>query len=842
MVRITCTGMLLFSSVATGALMPSWASAQTAATTQVASNDTTNSTDVGEVVVTATLRSDTVNKVPLSITAITSNDLAKAQVQSINDVRLLAPGIGLSFGTNSSRASTSGDTNISMRGIAALTGAATTGIYLDDIPIYKTQTIGSGFGAAYPKVFDLDRVEVLRGPQGTLFGGSTEGGAIRFITAQPSLTQTSVELKGDTSATDGGAPSYELGGELGGPIVKDVLGFRLDVWGRHDGGWIDHVSEYTGATLARNTNAEDADLVRFSALWSPVDKLKVGASIFHQDDVHDDTDQYWKNTPAISAPAYHLVPAHTYGPYNMFGPGKSGTETVLPDGQEVADLAPRREHVDVDTITIDYDLGFAEAKSITGYFQDNVNGVNWNTFNAGSPIATDAAYPANQVFTFPGYFSYNTYATTFNRVTQEFRLTSPGDKRLNWIAGVYYFSSKLLYTQANFDNTEQLFPVVLGETYQQVFHFPIYGIENGSNNPAQKDFGSIFVNEQSLAGYVDATFAITDKLKLSGGVRGSRDTAQANFQFGGAQYLGELAPVPGTPNDVKHSGSWTPITPKATLSYQITSRDMVYATFSEGYRDGGFNTNAQAWGGVSNGQCTVPKANAVPGSFNPDQVYSTEIGAKFNVLDIAQINASAYNIDWKNVQTTVTVPGCGSWSENAGDALSRGFDVQATVRPFSRMTVTGSVAYDDDHYTENVRADPVFSSVFPLIVNKGDAVPGVPAWTYNVAGTYDFTAFGQDGYATIDYQHIGATRRTTGPGTVGYQATVFRAAPIDFANARIGTTFHGADVSVYVKNLTNSTDSLLEVGGVAVNRPVAPWVFAQTFRPREVGVTIERKW
>lgn len=860
MTRICSVGVLLLSSMTMGALLPSWAGAQTAASDSATDNDA-----LGEVVVTATRRSDTVNRVPLSITAITQDDLAKAEVRTIDDIRLLAPGIGLSFGTNSARASVSGDTNLSIRGIESLTGAATTGVYIDDIPVYKTAVNGSGFGAAYPGLFDLDRVEVLRGPQGTLFGGSTEGGAIRFITAQPSLVDTSAQVKAEGSGTEGGDPSYEFGGAFGTPIINDVLGVRLNLWDRHAGGWLDHVSQYTGNTLAKNTNAENADMVRLSLLWSPIENLNITPSYFHQDDLHSDTDQYWQNTPAFNAPAVGLndignargpacptantnpaacpgyVPAHTYGPYNMFGPGKTGTNTVLPNGQEVPNLDPRNEHTDLASLTFDYDLGPASVKSITGFFKDDVTGTNWQTYVGGDPIPGDSTYPSDVVFTYPYFWQYTNYQNTFRRFTQEFRAVSKDNTRLTWVTGLYFSSSRLEYSQQNFDNSEQQIPALRGgESYFAFEGFQPYGIEDGSGNPAQKDNAHEIVKEQSVAAYLDATYSITDQWKLTAGVRGSHDKQNTLIELYGDQDLGALVAVPGTPSHVQSSGAWTPVTPRANMSYQLTDHAMVYTTVATGYRDGGSNAVNQAQIAYASGLCSSAQVDAIPSTYNPDRILSSEVGAKVNVLGFAQINTSVYNIDWSNVQTFVATPRCGQYIVNAGDAVSRGFDLQAEVRPFDRLTVTSTISYDDDRFTKTLPEPAVFGNY--TAVQRGNLVPNVPRWTYNIAGNYNFTILGKGGYFNVDYEYIGTTVRSTGPGTVGYTPNVYEGAPINFANARVGTTLFGANVALFVKNLTNSTSPLLETGGASITRPVAPLVFAQTFRPREIGLSLTKKW
>src|ERR1700689_4385634 len=183
-----------------------------------------------EVVVTATRRSEKLSKVPESISAFTSEKMDQLDVKNISDLVRFTPGV--TFDTESK--------DISIRGVNSTAGDATTGIYIDDTPI-QIRALGFGSDNTLPAVFDLERVEVLRGPQGTLFGAGSEGGTVRYITPQPSLTDFSEYAKAELSTTKDGAPSYELGGAMGGPIVDDQLGFRVSGWGREDGGWIDKV-------------------------------------------------------------------------------------------------------------------------------------------------------------------------------------------------------------------------------------------------------------------------------------------------------------------------------------------------------------------------------------------------------------------------------------------------------------------------------------------------------------------------------------------------------------------------------------------------------------------------
>jgi outer membrane receptor protein involved in Fe transport len=306
------------------------------------------SSTIGEVVVTATRQTSTVNKVALSITAVTQKALDQQGVKTVQDFARATPSVTFT------RSGSEGNPNISIRGISSSLGAPTTGVYLDDTPVQKRGTNGAvtGNGSPTPQIFDLDRIEVLRGPQGTLFGSGSEGGTIRFITPQPSLTKYSVYGRTEASATQDGSPSYEFGIAAGGPIVADKLGFRASVWDRHIGGYLDHVNIYDGTTMAKDTNSGHQFVARVALAWQPTPNLKFTPSIYTSVDHVDDQDTWYKNIPQfttnagtftnkvrIGPPATGLapnnngfflqfpsatIPSYTFGPYNFFGRGKTG--------------------------------------------------------------------------------------------------------------------------------------------------------------------------------------------------------------------------------------------------------------------------------------------------------------------------------------------------------------------------------------------------------------------------------------------------------------------------------------------------------------------------------------
>ena len=200
-----------------------------------AANESADTGSIAEVVVTATRREESLSKVPISLSVLTQESMDVKGVKDINDVARLTPGVTVDASQTNA---------ISIRGISSSGGSGTTGIYIDDVPI-QVRDLGFNSDDALLKIFDLDRVEVLRGPQGTLFGAGSEGGTVRYITVQPSLTKSSIYAKAETSYTQGGSINYEAGIAGGVPLIDGVLGVRESAWFRRDGGWIDRVDPNT---------------------------------------------------------------------------------------------------------------------------------------------------------------------------------------------------------------------------------------------------------------------------------------------------------------------------------------------------------------------------------------------------------------------------------------------------------------------------------------------------------------------------------------------------------------------------------------------------------------------
>jgi outer membrane receptor protein involved in Fe transport len=242
-----------------------------------------SSTGLAEVVVTATRQASSINRVSLSIAAVTQQTLDRQGIKDAQDLSRLVPGLTIPpTGAGGQSAGTTGVGIFTVRGIYSSAGAATTGVYLDDTSLTRRNNAGvvQNNGAPLPIVFDLDRVEVLKGPQGTLYGGSSMGGTVRFISPTPSLTTYSGDFRVEGKTVDMGGWGGEFGAAVGGPLVQDKLGFRLSGLWRRNPGYIDAYSPYTLQKIANDVNGEDQNMFRAAARWQATPALTADFSYY----------------------------------------------------------------------------------------------------------------------------------------------------------------------------------------------------------------------------------------------------------------------------------------------------------------------------------------------------------------------------------------------------------------------------------------------------------------------------------------------------------------------------------------------------------------------------------
>jgi iron complex outermembrane receptor protein len=586
-------------------------SQQKSATSSQGSSDSSNN-ELEEVLVTATRRSESNDKVPISIVALSGAALDKSGVKGISDLAALIPGIEFDNQTGLGAGSV---TNIAIRGVEPTAGASTTGIYIDDAAIQGRLTNASAFGNPYPLIFDLDRVEVLRGPQGTLFGAGAEGGALRFIQQEPSFTNYSAKAVAELGTTKDGNQSYEAGVAGGGPLA-DNLALRASAWHRTDGGYVDHVDPFTLATTEVNSNVTRSNAARLALAYRPIELLTVSPSI------------YWQGVDVNDTGAFYEY---------------LSSKDHLKNGRLLQQ--PADDSFYLASLKIDANLSFADLISVTSYFHRYGHTVNDVTNflgliggagffplgNLGYGDPRGAAYPTSYADAAPQYSLIRQQITS-----EEIRLTSSDpNARLTWVAGLYF-------SHAHQEDPNTIIDYYIPNppaTSQPVFY----------QDPIEID------KQVAVFGQLDYT--ILPGLKASAGVRIARASVHAE-EISSGIFAG-LGPCCSTQESTEH-----PITPRVSLSYQADDRNLYYVSAAKGYRLGGGNVPPSS----------VCKESA-PLSYASDSVWSYEVGAKNRLLDDrVQLETSVSHIDWSNLQQNILLADCGaSYVTNAGKAVSNGF-------------------------------------------------------------------------------------------------------------------------------------------------------------------------
>jgi outer membrane receptor protein involved in Fe transport len=785
--------------------------------------------EVGEIVVTATRKEQSLSKVPESISAFTAGKMETLDIKSFADIAKFTPGVSFNADTH----------DISIRGIASTAGSSTTGIYIDDTPI-QIRNLGLNANNTLPAVFDLSRVEVLRGPQGTLFGAGSEGGTIRYITNQPSLTTFSGMVHSEVGFTENGAPSYEVGAAVGGPIVQDKLGFRVSAWARRDGGYVNSVDYQTLATTDKNANRVDTYVLRAALTWAPTSNIKITPGIIYQQREQHDQDEYWVSISNPGAGSYlNGTPDRMADPDRFYQPTlkmewDAGPVKVISN----TSYYDRREQVNGYSGTL-YNLSYFQhfldtnpGLSVYGYPSDPQGVACGAACGLPSPLLT-ATGP--NVPGLANYLSTNLITNAQQNFTQEFRVQSnDANSRLQWTAGFFYSFNR---QQSN----EQIFDSQLPQISALLWPFDAAYNGDGSLNGSQtliNAWGEALLpggvdydnntrsQDKQEALFADATYSITDKLKLDIGLR----YAWTSFRFinsnDGAQDLLDNGGVPAVATGGK---SEQPFTPKFSLSYQVTSDDMVYATASKGYRIGGATPPLPA----------VACGTGFPDQYNSDSVWNYEVGTKDRFLNrTLQVSASAFYIQWSNIQQAFYVPSCGiQFTTNAGNAVSQGFDFQGQWEVTHHLELDASLGYTDAKFTTTS-----LDANGDILNEKGDALdPDTGPWTFTLGAQYNFSVYGRDAFVRLD-DEFNSKRTTPIPNedsrTAFYDAGLRANPAVNQVSGRASVAIQRWDFAVFVNNLFDVHPQL----NLQHEDAQTLLYEAETLRPRTVGLSANYKF
>jgi iron complex outermembrane recepter protein len=482
-----------------------------------------------EVIVTAEKREEFLNVVPISANVLTSADMNAAGIKGVSEIAAVTPGVEYDFGTQFGPGIL---TRLGIRGIKSEIGAPTTGIYIDDVPIQSRQ---SGFGNAYPVAFDLTQVEVLRGPQGSLFGAGAEGGAVRFITTEPSTTQFTGQYRTEVSQTEYGGPSFEAGAAAGGPIVDGRAGLRISAWYRGDGGYVNRVNPFTGATVDSEANRSSSRALRAAVVFTPIESLRI--------------------TPSLSYQSTGLHDSPIFYPY-LSDPSAGG----FSNGKLLRQ--PSTDSFTLASLKFEQQFRFAKLTVITSYFDRSAQAMFDATNEAGilffggygNPLGH--GFPASYADALPDMLSLHQ-----SQQSQEVRLTSANPEApIQWVAGQFYSLARQVHTE------------------------DIYEI-GAPANPGYYD--SDHTSDTDVAAFAHVNARMSRHWALSAGVRVDRTRSETTSYAGGFAY-------PNLP-PITHGITYeTPLTPQFSLSYKPDETNFFYAAIAKGFRIGGVNTQIPA--------------------------------------------------------------------------------------------------------------------------------------------------------------------------------------------------------------------------------------------------------
>ncbi|MES3024068.1 MAG: TonB-dependent receptor [Pseudomonadota bacterium] len=742
------------------------------------------------VTVTAQKRKEDPNKVAMSISAVSGEQLQNQHVNDITDLTRIVPNISFTAASGNGGAGP-GTSNIEIRGISSAAGAATVGIYLGEVSI----TVGNVYtmGSVEPKFFDIDRVEVLRGPQATLYGASSMGGTIKFVPNEPDLKAREFSVYGEASSTKGGSANY-AGNVVGNiPLIPGELALRIGAQAQHTGGFIKQV-DGGGQVLAKDINQVGDQELRMALKWKPTPALTISPSLYYQ-----------------------KVDAEDISAFNIDLPNYQAQKQVREPSKDIL-LTPN--------LTLNWDMGRADLTSSSSYFERKFdraqNGSAYNSYSLSTFLtSTDdggTAPPAliDAIAALPSAVYLN---NKVRQVSQEFRLASkPYDAAVSpwtWIGGVYFSKQ-----HTNIAENDPIFGI--NATFAQ------FGLSSEDPNILPDSFPGAFPNDNSFSGafhysekqasvFGEANYHFTPSLHGTVGARYLKGKSTLDQKNG--LYLA------GAGNSSSTSLSSTAFTPKFALSWEVNPANTLYASVAKGFRLGGSNVFVPPT--TCGPDLQLNGIDKGPETYAPDSLWSYEAGSKSRFLgNRLSVNASAFYVKWSNIQQGVYLPTCAyTYNANAGDAVSKGVEFEIKAKPMAGLTLSASGGYvkaelSNDKGLQNGIVGAV----------KGAQIQGVPKYNAAVNARYSFPLGDQFAFVMGGMQWVGSSKGSLNPDQTDYQRPAYHTADLS-----AGVSLGRYDLSVFVKNA-------LDADTVIQHPQVASIVQGYRVAPRSIGMGVAAKF
>jgi iron complex outermembrane recepter protein len=732
-----------------------------------ASGEDTNT--LSAIIVTAERRAESIQSVPLSVTAITADTMAKFDIVSFDDYAHLVP--NLSFGTGNTFGITNGR-EITIRGVA---GTNTTSYYINDTPLPISID---------PRAIDLQRIEVLRGPQGTLFGSSAMGGTVRLITRQPDLEKSFGSADAQTYVIHEGGVGYMVSANYNLPLIDNQMALLVSGYSTYNPGVF--TGQYGIPTMAMGPGGPWPNpTVPASQPRQTVDHLG--------NDVEAGATLSLTYRPA-ALDALTITPTIMY--QDQSNNGFPLADYYTQNLTQVRPLNNRESDTDIwqfGNLTIKYAAPFGTFIESASYFhryaRDTEDGSELISIGGygGPPVPTCVAgvYCASPS---PNWVKSNQF-------TDELRFESSFPGAFQVIAGAYYNKLRQFIVSA------EVLPY------------------DGFGNPAFTE-NIPRVNEES-AGFISGTYNIFDKVEISAGVR------QSHLEFSNAYIANGW--INGGPSDSPVSSSQRATTPRFTAKYKFDASNMIYASAAKGYRIGGANSQLP---NLPANPCP-PQYTSGTTPFGSDSLWSYEIGSKNTWLD-GRMNSrlAAYRINWNQIQQVILLACSFHVTENVGSAVSKGGELEIDGAPFEGLYVNMGLGYEDASFTESPPGSPL---------PAGSPLNGVPRWTGSLLADYSFPMSFGKGFVRAQYSYTGSSVSDNNPLAVNISTVAQRQrGGYSLTSLFLGGRHESCEASLFVKNLFDVRGNLGDEQSEISELPGRPrWMITT---PRTIGIDVKKQF
>ncbi|MFI4908438.1 MAG: TonB-dependent receptor [Steroidobacterales bacterium] len=750
-----------------------------------------------EVVVTAETYTSTAQSTPISISALTGSELEGRGIGSLEAIARDVPGLSM-------RSSGPGQSEFEARGIASNGGnSPTVGFYLGDVPLSPPAMGQVGKVVIDPNLYDLDRIEVLRGPQGTLYGASSMGGTIKLIPHPPALNSITGSADATLSHTDGGGANGGADGMFN-YSTSDYWAIRGVLSDGYRSGWISRtvLNPFPADVLAPN----GPPFTRGNVLTAPVQSIVPGVNIDRQ--LSGRLEMLIQPNPNLHINLLALGQLMNLGGYDEFdlppGPDYQTHYQPYPVGEKIHD------RVSFFSATVVANLGFADLTSATGYFdrrswqiQDASEATSWTLESFLVPPAEMAAVGM------PTYIDTPIYeAEPEHQISEEIRLNSAGSSTLHWVAGLFYSKLNSAFVE------QQNAPYIA-----QLSQF----LSPPMNNPTGLTFGinNLYQISQKAA-FADASWQLMPTFKLEGGLRWFRyDTSAFNNEWG-YFFTPQAAPLANPPGNFSSASG---VIPRVDFAWLPSRNLTTYLSASKGFRPGGANM-------------TIPLTACPlggPASFDPDTVWDYEAGEKALLAgNRVRLNADVYYIKWSKVQQTALLS-CGTqYTTNAGDGRSYGPEIDLAARVTDEWTIFLSGSWTKADITspnanyESSLGNAGFSFPTCSVGGSCSSIPilNVPKETASAAIEYARPLGTMTLTARLDGTYTGSSWDEA--------FSVIELPGYAMANFRLGLSAERWTGALFVTNLTNKVP-WVSANNTSFSFNIGPLTRISTLQPMTIG-------